>query len=85
MAVLPQVGSGHDVDHYADKSRRADYASQPQDHVVVLSNAVAKFGASIRSSIDTAGDAKDADTADLFTQISRAVDKLLWQVEAHAQ
>jgi len=28
--------------------------------------------------------AKDV-TADLFTEISRGVDKLLWKVEAHAQ
>ena len=27
----------------------------------------------------------DADTADLFTEISRSVDKLLWKVEAHGQ
>jgi starvation-inducible DNA-binding protein len=27
----------------------------------------------------------DADTVDLFTQISRGVDKLLWKVAAHAQ
>jgi starvation-inducible DNA-binding protein len=56
-----------------------------KDHVVALSNALAKVGASIRTAIDAANDAKDADTADLFTQSSRAVDKLLWQVEAHAQ
>ena len=27
----------------------------------------------------------DADTADLFTEISRAIDKQLWFVEAHLQ
>jgi hypothetical protein len=27
----------------------------------------------------------DADTADLFTEISRAMDKQLWFVEAHLQ
>jgi starvation-inducible DNA-binding protein len=27
----------------------------------------------------------DADTADVFTQISRGIDKLLWTVEAHTQ
>ena len=27
----------------------------------------------------------DADTADLFTEVSRGIDKLLWLVEAHAQ
>jgi starvation-inducible DNA-binding protein len=27
----------------------------------------------------------DADTADLFTEVSRGVDKLLWIAEAHLQ
>ena len=35
--------------------------------------------------IDTASKAGDADTADLFTEVSRGIDKLLWLVEAHAQ
>jgi len=54
-------------------------------HVEALSSALAKFGKSVRTAIDAASDADDADTADLFTQVSRSVDKLLWQVEAHAQ
>jgi starvation-inducible DNA-binding protein len=56
-----------------------------QGHVAALSGALAKFGASTRTAIDTAGRAGDADTADLFTEVSRGVDKLLWMVEAHAQ
>jgi starvation-inducible DNA-binding protein len=35
--------------------------------------------------IDLASDLKDADTADLFTEISRTVDKYLWFLEAHLQ
>ncbi len=30
-------------------------------------------------------EAGDADTADLFTEVSRAVDKQLWFIEAHVQ
>jgi starvation-inducible DNA-binding protein len=56
-----------------------------KEHVAALSNALATFGASVRAAIDTAGKAGDADTSDLFTQVSRGVDKLLWMVEAHAQ
>lgn len=54
-------------------------------HVAELSSALAAFGATIRAAIDTAGKAGDADTSDLFTEVSRGVDKLLWMIEAHAQ
>jgi starvation-inducible DNA-binding protein len=59
--------------------------SSGQEHVTKLSNALARFGASTRTAIDTAGKAGDADTADLFTEVSRGVDKLLWFVEAYIQ
>ena len=54
-----------------------------KEHITALSNALAKFGASARAAIDTAAKYGDADTADLFTGVSRGVDKLLWMVEAH--
>jgi starvation-inducible DNA-binding protein len=56
-----------------------------QGHVAALSGALAKFGATTRTAIDAAGKAGDADTADLFTEVSRGVDKLLWMIEAHLQ
>ncbi len=56
-----------------------------REHNSALSGALAKFGAEAREAIDTAGKAGDADTADLFTEISRGRDKLLWMVEAHLQ
>jgi starvation-inducible DNA-binding protein len=54
-------------------------------HVEALSNALATFGRAARAGIDTANDANDADTADIFTEISRGIDQWLWFVEAHAQ
>ena len=56
-----------------------------REHVGALSNALAAFGATTRAAIDDAAKAGDADTADLFTEVSRDVDKLLWMVEAHLQ
>jgi starvation-inducible DNA-binding protein len=38
-----------------------------------------------RKAIDDANDLGDLDTADLFTEISRGIDKWLWFVEAHLQ
>ena len=54
-----------------------------RDHVKALAKALAAFGATAREGIDAAGKFGDADTADLFTEVSRGVDKWLWMVEAH--
>lgn len=59
-----------------------DIASDHQ-HEKALSSALAAFGAVARSSIDEADGLQDRGTADLFTEISRGIDKWLWLVEAH--
>ncbi|MEP6788520.1 MAG: hypothetical protein ABJB40_08815, partial [Acidobacteriota bacterium] len=41
--------------------------------------------AKVRADIDPTDSLDDKDTADLFTGISRSIDKLLWFVEAHLQ
>jgi starvation-inducible DNA-binding protein len=54
-------------------------------HVEALSSALASFGKLARRAIDTNNELNDADTADIFTEISRGIDKWLWMVEAHLQ
>lgn len=56
-----------------------------RDHVTALSAAVATIGKAVRADIDLADALGDADTADLFTGISRELDKQLWFLEAHLQ
>jgi starvation-inducible DNA-binding protein len=56
-----------------------------RDHIEALSTALSVFGRGARQSIDDADQLGDRDTADIFTQISRKVDKDIWFVEAHAQ
>jgi len=72
----------------AGSSRLSEYPldiSSGRAHVKALSGALAKFGKTSRAAIDAAAALGDADTADLFTEVSRGVDKLLWKVEAHGQ
>jgi starvation-inducible DNA-binding protein len=59
--------------------------SAGRDHVETLSTALAAFGKLVREAIDRSTEMGDADTADLFTGISRDIDKKLWFVEAHLQ
>lgn len=72
----------------AERSSLAEYPLEIADgaaHVDALSTALADFGKKIRKDIDKTDELGDADTADLFTGMSRGVDKLLWFVEAHNQ
>jgi len=48
------------------------------DHVRALAGQVAKLAASIRGAIQQSAELGDPTTADLFTEISRSLDKDLW-------
>jgi hypothetical protein len=54
-----------------------------RDHVEALSSALAAYGKGVRRAIEQTDALGDQDTADIFTEISRGVDKYLWFVEAH--
>ena len=72
----------------AQNSTLAEYPleiTEGSAHVDALSNVLADFGKKVRSDIDETDKLGDADTADLFTGVSRSIDKLLWFVEAHLQ
>ena len=72
----------------AAKSSLPEYPltiSAGRDHVGTLANVLAAFGKAVRQAIDQSATFGDADTADVFTEISRGIDKWLWMVEAHLQ
>ena len=53
------------------------------DHLQHLSDRFVAYGKQIRDAIDSAGDAGDEDTADLFTEVSRGIDKDAWFIGAN--
>jgi starvation-inducible DNA-binding protein len=70
----------------AARSRLEEYPAVVETgraHVQALSTALAAFGALARHAIRESDEQDDADTVDIFTEISRGVDKWLWMVEAH--
>ncbi|WP_017326354.1 DNA starvation/stationary phase protection protein Dps [Synechococcus sp. PCC 7336] len=56
-----------------------------EDHVRALAERFAHFAARARAEIAQSADLGDDDTADLYTEISREIDKNLWFLEAHLQ
>jgi starvation-inducible DNA-binding protein len=71
----------------ADASRLPEYPDivGGVESVQALVDRYAILAASSRAAIDTATEFGDADTADVFTEISRGLDKSLWFLEAHLQ
>lgn len=54
-----------------------------QKHAFAVAGALAAFGEGVREASARAAAFGDADTADLFTQVSRGTDVQLWFVESH--
>ena len=73
------------ISEYSDLPAYPLELSTGKGHVNKMAEALAMIGERVRKAIETATDAGDADTADLFTGVSRGIDKLLWMVEAHSQ
>jgi starvation-inducible DNA-binding protein len=72
----------------ANRSRIEEYPLTIADgaaHVEAVAKALSTFGHEVRMTIDEANALDDADTADIFTEVSRGIDKWLWFVEAHSQ
>jgi starvation-inducible DNA-binding protein len=55
------------------------------DVVAALADRYKVLAKSVRDAIDEADELGDKDTADLFTEVSRGVDKSLWFLESHLQ
>lgn len=55
------------------------------DHIEALAERFGAYANHVRAAIQTSNELGDADTADLYTQISRQIDMRLWFLEAHIQ
>lgn len=56
-----------------------------EDHVKALTERFADVGQRIRQAIEEASEAGDADTEDLFTEVSRQIDKDAWFIGANTK
>jgi starvation-inducible DNA-binding protein len=74
--TVRQVAAATELEEYAA-------SGGPDELIGTLGRALAFFGWGVRQTIEAASAAGDHGTADLFTDLSRAVDKWRWMVDAH--
>lgn len=70
----------------ADRSILAEYdldAVVGKEHLTALADRFGVYARHLREAINATDELSDADTADLYTEISRTIDKRLWFLEAH--
>lgn len=90
MAERAVILGGHargTVEEAAEKSTLDAYPLEIEniaDHVAALKDRFLKVGEAVREAIEEASDAGDADTEDLFTEVSRQIDKDAWFIGANA-
>ena len=72
----------------ARTSRLPEYPADALDGLATVEALAARFAdtaSTVRSAIDESAEAGDMTTSDLFTEVSRGLDKALWFLEAHLQ
>jgi starvation-inducible DNA-binding protein len=87
VTALGGVAEGT-VQAVASRSRLDAYPldiGEGRAHLDALAAAYARYAKAVRKAIDESGKAGDVDSSDLFTGVSRGVDKGLWLLEAHLQ
>lgn len=70
----------------ADKSIIEEYPLDivdATDHLIALAERIAVYGRTLRVGIMQSDQIGDQNTNDLYIQLSRAIDKRLWFIEAH--
>jgi starvation-inducible DNA-binding protein len=79
LGTVQTVGKATSLDPYPTDIRKVP------DHLQALAERYAAPAKTAREAIDTADEAGDADTADIFTAYSRELDKDLWFIKSHLE
>jgi starvation-inducible DNA-binding protein len=78
-------GTAHAVAGRSSLDRHLLPPADGNGHIDALSTTLTAFGRHARYASEQATELKDVDTADIFTQIARGIDKWLWFVQTSQQ
>jgi starvation-inducible DNA-binding protein len=78
-------GTAHAVARRSSLDEYMLATADGQGHINALATALIVFGRHVRYASEQAPELRDADTADLFTDIARGIEKWLWFVETSQQ
>lgn len=78
-------GTARDAAHHSTLPEYPHDIISGQQHADAASTALAACGKQVRAAIKQAEELGDEDAADIFTEVSRGIDKYTWFVEAHTQ
>jgi len=90
MAERAVILGGHAKGTVEEASSQSKLDAYPlemekiEDHIAALKERFLKAGEMVRDAINDASDAGDADTEDLFTEVSRTLDKDAWFIGSNA-
>ena len=78
-------GTAHAIARRSSLDEYGLSTANGNSHIDALSATLAAFGKHVRYASEQATELKDVDTADIFTEIARGIDKWLWFVETSQQ
>ena len=78
-------GTAHAIASRSSLDRYLLATADGNGHIDALSKTLTDFGRHVRYASEQATELKDADTAAIFTEIARGIDKWLWFVETSQQ
>ena len=78
-------GTAHAVARRSSLDKYRLSTADGNSHIDVLTATLASFGKHARYASEQATELKDTDTADIFTEIARGIDKWLWFIETSQQ
>ncbi len=77
------LGTVNEVEFRSSLEAYPTQAVAASEHIAALTTSLSMLAKSLRANIDEVAELGDQGSSDVFTEVSRGIDKVLWLIEAH--